>query len=731
MEVQPCFNREVICELSDKATTNLLQLEAWAEGEKITYVEAGSARSGAALNMDESDADAILMEAIQTNNVAAIGEWIARLQSTEPDAAAERVTRIFLATISDGPQDALNALTSSNLVNFDADDEINERNCLHEAAIAGKMAILELGMRKGVDAARQDVYGRIPLHYAAIHGHLEMLRILISASPVTIDFGDHDNFTALIHSIINNRPECVRLLIHSGARVDPRNERDYIPLNLACQHGLEEISEVLLRSKAQILPDAEGLFPQHLVARSGRSPNLLRLLRQYGADVNEADKLFQWTPLLHAASEGHLECLKTLLSLGARVDKADENGLSALYYAAWEGHLDCMRLLFSAGSGIGVSPIVQRVASPLSVATDNGSSGPMALDSDDIPDLSLPPPILPLRRYGHNFLENKTLVQLSFEQHGAEAIQFDDESKYPAARLTISSKSSDLIARNLILPLTEDNKSLSFQIDTLESFAIDFDVYPTFGSRIVARTIALSDTFRDRLSGHCILPLIDSRLRAIGRLSFDFRIIQPYDGIPLEITHFATYWKATSQVNTDSTTLVTGSSLAGEYLRLQIQLSADGVPVLYSDSTVSVGGVDLPVACLSQPQYNIIQPGYSERIWESLRQAATLADLNHLLTNSFVPLRDVLTQLPPSVHVELNVIRPTTLCDDGGAMYNVNPYANTVLKIVFDHMRDLKQNASSLTRSIMFSSSDKNICTALNWKQPNCKALVPPRSSKS
>ncbi|KAK5001328.1 anaphase-promoting complex subunit Apc3, partial [Elasticomyces elasticus] len=34
VEVQPCFNRDIISSLSDQATTSLLEIGAWSEGEK-------------------------------------------------------------------------------------------------------------------------------------------------------------------------------------------------------------------------------------------------------------------------------------------------------------------------------------------------------------------------------------------------------------------------------------------------------------------------------------------------------------------------------------------------------------------------------------------------------------------------------------------------------------------------------------------------------------------------
>ena len=94
-----------------------------------------------------------------------------------------------------------------------------------------------------------------------------------------------------------------------------------------------------MKHGAALLPDAEGLFPQHLVARSGQTPQLLLLLKDYGADLDQVDKLYSWTPLFHAASEGNVPCMKTLLEVVVKTKIHDEKELSAMYYAAWEGHL--------------------------------------------------------------------------------------------------------------------------------------------------------------------------------------------------------------------------------------------------------------------------------------------------------------------------------------------------------------------------------------------------------
>ncbi|KAK5015445.1 phosphate system positive regulatory protein pho81, partial [Cryomyces antarcticus] len=564
VEVQPCFNRDVISDLSDQATTNLLDLGAWAEGERTQYTASSSDQVPGAQSIqptqgEEGDIDSPIVHAVKAGNETLVRDWVTRLGASAD--ARDRVSKVFLNTVTEAPESTLQALLDSDLINLNSTDEINERNCLHKAAISGRSSVLRTALAKHVDVRAVDVYGRIPLHYACIHGHEGPITDLLNAAPDTIDLKDLDNFTPLIHCVVHTRISCVQRLLSYKVRIDPSGPSDHIPLNLACQHGSVPIVDLLLQKRPQILPDAEGLYPQHMIARSGRSPRLLLMLRNYGADLDQRDKLYQWTPLFHAASEGHVECLRTLLQCGVEIDAHDEKGLSAMYYATWEGHLEYMMELTSVGHGSGLtrpSPLLQQTTPTLPLSS---MPGPTSMEIEGIPDLSLPPPIIPMRRYGHNFLDTKTFVVISFGEPGSDAVQFYDDSKYPAARLTISSKSSDLIPRNLLLPIQDEFRVISFQIDSLDTFSIDFDIFPTFGSRVIARAIASSKVFSGitSSSGTWHLELFDPRLRAIGRISFQYQVITPFRGVPLEITHFATYWKATSQFVSQPNALITGS----------------------------------------------------------------------------------------------------------------------------------------------------------------------------
>ncbi|KAF2809681.1 ankyrin repeat protein [Mytilinidion resinicola] len=733
VEVQPCFNRDVISSLSDQATQALLDFSGWAEGDKMQYPTSITQPPADTSQDGDMELDNQMTQAITTANTAKIEECLARIFSLVD--AQERISRAFLSTIEDAPENALQLMLDTNRVNLNQEDEINERNCLHKAAICGRGAVLRIGLSAHVNVKALDVYGRIPLHYACMHGHVELVQELINAAPDTVNFKDQDNFTPLIHAIVHSQLDCVQTLLSNGAQIKQLGPSEHIPLNLACQHGSIPIVELLLQAHAEMLPDAEGLYPQHLVARSGKDPEMLLLLQKYGADLDQPDKLYQWTPLFHAASEGHVECLRVLLVCGVSVDIVDEKGLSAMYYATWEGHFECMKMLASVGRGVGLATPKQ--VSPQILTTGQSTTGPGPMDlgeGEGIPEFILPPPIIPLRRYGHNFLDTKTFVVISFENLGADALQFYDDHKYPAARLTISSKSSDLIPRNIMLPIQDEFKVISFQIENLDTFAIDFDVYPTFGSKVIARSVASSKIFTNESSssGQWHLELFDPRLRAIGRLSFDFQVVKPFHGIPLEITHFATYWKATSQSDSHPTALITGSSLSGEYARLFVQLTSDGVPVLYPQWKITYQGLDVPVNILTYDQFANI--GASQNASSSMAAStlqnthgANVSQIHQILATSFMTLREALAILPAHIHVELHVLYPSRREEESlrlGPTPNINDFADALLSIVFEHARHLRGQKNGFLRSIVFSSFNQDICTALNWKQPNYPVLL-------
>lgn len=187
VEVQPFFNATVISELSDQATTSLQELGAWSDGIQVNFQTGHVVTSQHFVGTDEGDADTLLLDTVLTGNLESLRDLLTRMQSANRDgdggsSLMERITRTFLAAIQEAPQESLRVLLDTGLVDLHSYDDINERNCLHQAAIYGKQHVLEWGLSVNVAVDRTDVYGRVPLHYASLHGRLEMLKVLLDGT---------------------------------------------------------------------------------------------------------------------------------------------------------------------------------------------------------------------------------------------------------------------------------------------------------------------------------------------------------------------------------------------------------------------------------------------------------------------------------------------------------------------------------------------------------------------
>ena len=102
--------------------------------------------------------------------------------------------------------------------------------------------------------------------------------------------------------------------------------------------------------------------------------------------------------------------------------------------------------------------------------------------------------------------------------------------------------------------------------------------------------------------------------------------------------------------------------------------------------------------------------------------------LAQILSQSGASLKDVLHLLPPEMHLELHIIYPTKAEEEAyhlGPTPNMNAVVDSILSVVFDHASYLRGTNEGFIRSIVFSSYNADICTALNWKQPNCTSPLP------
>jgi ankyrin repeat protein len=96
-------------------------------------------------------------------------------------------------------------------------------------------------------------------------------------------------------------------------------------------------------------PNEAGMYAIHLAADRGHT-EVIHVLVRAGADVNAPHPEVLACPLQYAATEGHLNAVRTLLDLGANIDAIDSIGRTPLMWAAWHGRGPIVEELLRRGA---------------------------------------------------------------------------------------------------------------------------------------------------------------------------------------------------------------------------------------------------------------------------------------------------------------------------------------------------------------------------------------------
>jgi ankyrin repeat protein len=85
----------------------------------------------------------------------------------------------------------------------------------------------------------------------------------------------------------------------------------------------------------------------HVAATSGQL-DVVKLLLELGADVNERGGPLNGSAINEAATEGHLSVVRMLIDAGADLDTSEPER-NPLFSAIYGGHLEIVKLLVNAG----------------------------------------------------------------------------------------------------------------------------------------------------------------------------------------------------------------------------------------------------------------------------------------------------------------------------------------------------------------------------------------------
>ncbi|XP_068786671.1 ankyrin repeat domain-containing protein 42 isoform X4 [Struthio camelus] len=194
----------------------------------------------------------------------------------------------------------------------------------HLAAIRGQDACVQ-------DANVSDRNDWKPVHFAAFHGRLGCLQLLVRWGACIDDVDNNGNLPAHL-AAMEGHLHCFKFLVSKMTNVryalKARNDHGETPRDLAERfykdNVLQYIDDV---EKQEKHPETqEGLaFPAHGAAFRGDLITLRRLVKSGIINMNERDDT--GSTLMHkAAGQGHIHCLQWLIEMGADCDITNEAG---------------------------------------------------------------------------------------------------------------------------------------------------------------------------------------------------------------------------------------------------------------------------------------------------------------------------------------------------------------------------------------------------------------------
>jgi ankyrin repeat protein len=168
----------------------------------------------------------------------------------------------------------------------------------------------------------------VDIHEAAAFGNIEAIKQHLAAD-VDVNAKDRMGWTPLCEAAINGHKEIAELLLANGADVNVKDDRGMTPLDWA----IKQIFQT-----------------RHSPAVQQKHTEVADLLRKHGGKT--ADWFKAGESIHIAASEGHIEAVKTHLAAGVDVNLKANDSWTPLQYAAWFGRKEIAELLIAKGADV-------------------------------------------------------------------------------------------------------------------------------------------------------------------------------------------------------------------------------------------------------------------------------------------------------------------------------------------------------------------------------------------
>nr|CCA14246.1 conserved hypothetical protein [Albugo laibachii Nc14] len=149
--------------------------------------------------------------------------------------------------------------------------------------------------------------GHSSLHAASIHGHLDIVSLLLHSSSINLDLSDGIGMTPLMVAVENGRIEVVEKLLLAGADINHISCEGNTALYLAVNNSSISLVQLLLsfRSELDVRAQPSGLTALQVGAQRGNY-DICALLLAHGANMSQCNAA-QDDVVALALAHGHIE----------------------------------------------------------------------------------------------------------------------------------------------------------------------------------------------------------------------------------------------------------------------------------------------------------------------------------------------------------------------------------------------------------------------------------------
>ena len=209
------------------------------------------------------------------------------------------------------------------------------------AAMHGQLEIMKLLLRRGADVSLASTIDKTgPLHLAVQNSQVEVVEYLLALPQINVNARDGSGNTPFFNAVDADNERMIQLLLqHPDTDINSKNDSSFTALLQCVFEGHAKAASYLL-ARPEI--DVNFRHPDNdqtalWMSVSSNIDILKRLLARKEIDVDGRGR-FGETPLCRAARQSYYEAAQAILGKDPDVNAIDERGKSPLIHAAASGN---------------------------------------------------------------------------------------------------------------------------------------------------------------------------------------------------------------------------------------------------------------------------------------------------------------------------------------------------------------------------------------------------------